>query len=96
MEIKAETFSQNLAKAAHYMMREKLHSLHALRVIAPIHFIITTTTTFVRHLHCHLRRLQRLNKFFCFILKHDIWCVLLPKKLLLELYALAIKPKLNL
>ncbi len=41
------------------MVREKLC---VLRVITSIQFMITTTTTFVMHLHCHLRRLQRLNE----------------------------------
>ncbi len=58
-KIKAETFSRIFAKAARYNDERK-----ALCIVCNhIHkSMITTTTTFVRHLHCHLRRLQRLNQ----------------------------------
>ncbi len=59
--------------------------------------MITTTTTFVRLLHCHLRRLQRLNEWGFFLaLKDEMWSyLLLPKKRLLELSAFAIKQTFN-
>ncbi len=60
-KIKDEMFSWSLAKAAHYNDERK-----ALCIVCNhIHkSMITTTTMFVRHLHYHLRRLQRLNKCF--------------------------------
>ncbi len=57
-KIKAETFHGTLQKQYVIMVREQLP---VLRVI---------TTTFVRNLHCQLRRLQRLNECFCLTLKH--------------------------
>ncbi len=54
-KIKAETFSQNLAKAACYNGEGK--KLRVLCVITSIQSMIATTTIFFRHLHCHVRRL---------------------------------------
>ncbi len=56
MKIKAKTFSWNLAKAARYNVEGKL--LPVLHVITSTQSMITTTT-FLRRLHCQLRRLQR-------------------------------------
>ncbi len=48
--------------------------LRVLCVITSIQFMITTTTMFVRNLHCYLRRLQRLKKCCCFFtLKYKMW-----------------------
>ncbi len=56
-KIKAETFSLYLAKAARYNDEGKAPCIACNN----IHKSMITTTTFVRHLHCHLRKLQRLN-----------------------------------
>ncbi len=58
-KIKAETFSQSLAKAARYNGEGKAQCIASNHIHKSM-----ITTTFVRHLHCHLRRLQRLNKCF--------------------------------
>ncbi len=60
-----------------------------------IHKSMITTTTFVRHLHCHLRRLQRLNKFFFYSKTWNVELSAFAKKLLLELSAFAIKQTFN-
>ncbi len=82
-KITAETFSQNLAKAACYNGEGK--KLRVLCVITSIQSMIATTTMFVRHLHCHVRRLQRLNECFFFYSKTGN----------VELTAFAIKPTFN-
>ncbi len=77
-KIKAETFLWNQEKAARYNGEGK-----ALCIVCNhIHKYMITTTTFVKHLHCHLRILQRLNKLFFFTLKHEMWSyLLLPKEM---------------
>ncbi len=60
-KIKSETFSWNLEKAARYNGEGKALSIACNHIHKSM---ITTTTMFVRHLHCHLRRLQRLNECF--------------------------------
>ncbi len=65
-KIKAETFSWNLEKAARYNGEGKAPCIACNHIHKSV---ITTTTTFVRHLHCHLRRLQRLNECLFFYFK---------------------------
>ncbi len=73
-KIKAETLSWNLEKAARYNGEGKAPCI----LWNHIHkSMIATTTTFVRHLHCHLRRLQRLNEWVFLTLKHEMWSYLL-------------------
>ncbi len=91
-KIKAETFLWNQEKAARYSGEGK-----ALCIVCNhIHKYMITTTTFVKHLHCHLRILQRLNKFFFLLqnMKCGVICFC-QKKWLLELSAFAIKQAFN-
>ncbi len=58
-KIKAETFSRSLAKAVRYDGEGKAQCIH-------IYAVYDHNNVFVRLLHCHLRKLQRLNDCFFF------------------------------
>ncbi len=69
-------FLRSLAKAERYNGEGKALCIACNH----IHKSMITTSTFVRHLHCHRRRLQRVDECFFFILKHEMWCHLLFQK----------------
>ncbi len=59
-KIKAEMFSRSLAKAARYNGEGKAQCIACNH----IHTVYDHNNVFVRHLHCRLRKLQRLNECF--------------------------------
>ncbi len=76
-KIKAEMFSRSLAKAARCNGERKAlcTACNHIHTVYDHNKVCQAST-----LHCHLRRLLRLNK--CFLtLKHEMWSyLLLPKK----------------